>query len=143
MPLPEPPNGRLERLHYYAQCVAILSKAKQWERVRVVKALCLLVGINRPNAAGDKCIVYGCTNRKGQGVFVGDICGPCRRHLISGEVGPTASFLGEMRARLEDCAAYLAFHGPVGATPDSAALLLKDVRKVLHYPTPNDGGQRP
>lgn len=90
-----------------------------------------------PSLLGAKCIVYGCSNRQGQGVFVGDICGPCRRHLISGEVGPTTSFLGEMRARLEDCAAYLAFHGPVGATPDSAALLLKDVRKVLHYPSPN------
>lgn len=33
------------RVQYYAKCVGILSKAKPWERVRVVKALCLLVGI--------------------------------------------------------------------------------------------------
>ena len=42
--------GASGKLHYYAKCVAILSKAKPWERVRVIKALCLLVGLNRPNA---------------------------------------------------------------------------------------------
>lgn len=39
----------IPELHYYAKCVAILSKATPRERVRVVKALCLLVGVNRPN----------------------------------------------------------------------------------------------
>jgi hypothetical protein len=35
------------RIHYYAKCVRILSAAQPWERVRIVKALCLLVGIDR------------------------------------------------------------------------------------------------
>jgi len=39
-------RSRGKSLHYYAKCMAILSKAKPWQRVRVVKALCLLVGIN-------------------------------------------------------------------------------------------------
>ena len=42
-------GASLPRLHYYAKCVEILSKAKPCDRVRVVKALCLLVGLNRPN----------------------------------------------------------------------------------------------
>ena len=40
-----------------------------------------------------------------------------------------------LRVKLADCAAYLAFHGPVGSTPDSAKLLLQDVQRVL---SPND-----
>jgi hypothetical protein len=38
--------GASSKLHYYAECVAILNKAKPSERVRIVKALCLLVGLN-------------------------------------------------------------------------------------------------
>jgi hypothetical protein len=34
------------RIHYYAKCVRILSAAQPWERLKVVKALCLLVGID-------------------------------------------------------------------------------------------------
>ena len=40
-----------------------------------------------------------------------------------------------LRVKLADCAAYLAFHGPVGSTPDSAKLLLQDVQRVL---SPNE-----
>lgn len=36
-----------------------------------------------------------------------------------------------LRVRLADCAAYLAFHGPVGSTPDTAKLLLQDVQCAL------------
>ena len=44
----------------------------------------------------DKCIVHGCPNRKNEGVFVGDICGPCYEYITTGKVGPTESFLGEI-----------------------------------------------
>ena len=52
-------GASLPRLHYYAKCVEILSKAKPWERVRVVKALCLLVGINRPNGWDERPLPSG------------------------------------------------------------------------------------
>ena len=44
----------------------------------------------------DKCIVHGCANRKNEGVFVGDVCGPCHEYITTGQVGPTESFLGEI-----------------------------------------------
>ena len=44
----------------------------------------------------DKCIVHKCSNRKGQGTFVGDICLPCWTYLLTGMIGPTNSFLGEI-----------------------------------------------
>jgi hypothetical protein len=39
------------RIHYYAKCVKILDAAQPWERLKVVKALCLLVGIDRRKTA--------------------------------------------------------------------------------------------
>lgn len=50
----------------------------------------------------DKCIVYGCSNHKCQGTFVGDICGPCYDIITKGIVGPTDSFLGTWKSVATD-----------------------------------------
>lgn len=34
---------------------------------------------------GAQCIVLNCTNRKKEGQFFGDICGPCHRFITTGE----------------------------------------------------------
>lgn len=44
----------------------------------------------------DKCIVFGCTNHKSQGEFVGNLCAPCHQYLTTGRVGPTISFLSAL-----------------------------------------------
>lgn len=36
---------RVVRIHYYSKVVEILNTAKQWERARIIKALCLLYGM--------------------------------------------------------------------------------------------------
>ncbi len=33
-----------------------------------------------------KCLVYQCENYKGQGLFVGDLCGPCHHMITTGEI---------------------------------------------------------
>ena len=45
--------------------------------------------------------VNECQNYKHQGNFVGDICCPCYRHITTGEIGATSSFLGKYRELLE------------------------------------------
>lgn len=40
-----------------------------------------------------KCIVLGCSNSKGEGTFVGDICGPCHYMLTSGVVSPSTNWM--------------------------------------------------
>ena len=42
----------------------------------------------------DKCIVFGCTNRKGEGKFVGDICAPCFHIITQGDTKhPSTNFI--------------------------------------------------
>jgi len=42
----------------------------------------------------EKCIVFGCTNEKHQGVFVGDICAPCYKIITEGDLEqPSANFI--------------------------------------------------
>jgi len=41
----------------------------------------------------DECIVYGCTNKKHQGMFMGDICAPCWGIITTGKANQTDSFL--------------------------------------------------
>ncbi len=42
----------------------------------------------------DKCIVFGCVNRKGQGDFIGDICAPCFYMLTQGDIKqPSTNFI--------------------------------------------------
>lgn len=48
-----------------------------------------------------KCIVFGCTNDSEKGFFVVDICRPCHEHITTGDVGPTTSFIGKMKVRLD------------------------------------------
>lgn len=45
----------------------------------------------------DKCIVKECSNHKDEGAFKGDICLPCFTAITTGVVGPTTSFLGELK----------------------------------------------
>jgi hypothetical protein len=33
---------------------------------------------------GDKCLVHGCTNHRGEGYFEGDLCAPCYKRLSDG-----------------------------------------------------------
>lgn len=51
----------------------------------------------------DKCVVKGCVNRKIQGRFVGDICSPCFSYITNGKIGPTTSFLGDMKKNAYLC----------------------------------------
>lgn len=53
--------------------------------------------------ARNKCLVFGCTNHEGEGGFVGELCSPCYNMLKTGVVGPTNSFIGDLRDRLERC----------------------------------------
>ena len=48
----------------------------------------------------DKCLVFGCTNRKGEGRdFVWEFCRPCYEMITTGEVGPTNSFLNKLNTK--------------------------------------------
>lgn len=47
------------------------------------------------------CIIAGCTNSKKEGAFVGDICSPCHNYIITGEIGATNSFLGELKMKAD------------------------------------------
>lgn len=51
---------------------------------------------------GEKCIVYGCQNHKGEGGFVGDICRPCYEIITKGRGSPTAAFLGQCRQQVDE-----------------------------------------
>lgn len=42
-----PKRQRRVRMHYYSKVVRILNTARQWERVRIIKALCFLYGVNK------------------------------------------------------------------------------------------------
>lgn len=49
-----------------------------------------------------KCMVQGCENHKLGGVFKGDMCLPCHHYLVTGEVGPTTSFLKGLQKGIKD-----------------------------------------
>ena len=46
-----------------------------------------------------KCLTYGCANRKNQGTFVGDLCASCYRMLISGEIGSGETFIHRLQIK--------------------------------------------
>lgn len=48
-----------------------------------------------------KCIVFGCNNRTDEGRFVGKLCKPCYEYITTGKIGPTTSFLGDMKKRID------------------------------------------
>ena len=56
-------------------------------------ALCM------PVPKGDKCIVKGCPNHKGEGGFVGDMCGPCHTMLTTGAIGSGETFVHKLQGR--------------------------------------------
>jgi hypothetical protein len=41
----------------------------------------------------DKCLVFGCSNRKHQGKFIGDLCGPCHQMITTGCIGSGETFI--------------------------------------------------
>jgi hypothetical protein len=49
-----------------------------------------------------KCIVFGCSNRKHQGTFIGNLCSPCHDMLVSGEPKFGQTFVHEMQALVEE-----------------------------------------
>ena len=44
-----------------------------------------------------KCIVKGCNNHSHQGGFIDKMCFPCHKMITTSEIGPTDSFLGDMK----------------------------------------------
>lgn len=55
--------------------------------------------------AGPKCIVAGCNNRFGEGVFHGELCSPCHRMITTGVVQPQGeTFIHSMRRTLASAA---------------------------------------
>lgn len=46
---------------------------------------------------GEKCIVFKCSNHTGEGKFIGPICLPCHNMITTGKLGPSDSFLGEIK----------------------------------------------
>lgn len=49
-----------------------------------------------------KCIVEGCTNRHGEGRFVGDICAPCYAMITTGKRGPSFAWFAKPWVSLTD-----------------------------------------
>ena len=46
----------------------------------------------------DRCIVFGCGNKKGEGEFIGDICVPCYEMITTGRVDqPSTNFIAQLR----------------------------------------------
>ena len=58
-----------------------------------------------------KCIVHGCTNRKGRGSFDGGICSPCYDMLTTGKLVPSDGFLGRLREDILSLAARVKNYG--------------------------------
>jgi len=45
----------------------------------------------------EKCIVFGCTNYKHQGIFIGDICAPCYKIITEGDLEqPSDNFIHKL-----------------------------------------------
>ncbi len=102
------------------------------------------VGCCHPNARchpvpkGEKCIVHGCQNHKGEGGFVGDMCGPCHCMLTTGTVGHGQTFIHKMRDAMVHAAHHLTEQikettGPqIGATICSEHDHCPDAKTCLH-----------
>ncbi len=43
--------------------------------------------------SNQQCIVHGCTNKKHEGIFVGDICMPCYEIITTGKICPSRNFI--------------------------------------------------
>ena len=51
-----------------------------------------------------KCIVKGCPNRQGEGMFEGVLCSPCHRMLTTGKIGHGETFIHKMYGCLSSLA---------------------------------------
>lgn len=49
----------------------------------------------------EECLVLGCTNKKHQGSFVGDLCWPCYNMLTTGKLGCGKTYFHEMAKQIE------------------------------------------
>jgi hypothetical protein len=52
----------------------------------------------------EKCIIYGCNNKKNQGNFIGNLCVPCYEMITTGEIKYGYTFIHEInreKCRLE------------------------------------------
>ena len=50
----------------------------------------------------NKCLTKGCKNHKGQGLFVGDLCSPCHKTTITGNIHHAGiTFIHEMNRELK------------------------------------------
>lgn len=51
-----------------------------------------------------KCIVHGCTNQTHEGMFVGELCGPCYIMLTTGQYNPSKAWfiqkIDELNSRI-------------------------------------------
>ena len=45
----------------------------------------------------EECMVKGCTNKKNEGGFVGDLCSPCHEMITTGKIGSGATFIHKMK----------------------------------------------
>lgn len=50
----------------------------------------------------NECMVKGCTNKKHEGNFVGDMCVPCYEMITEGKMNPSKNFIYTMYQELEN-----------------------------------------
>jgi hypothetical protein len=89
--------------HYVETCGHVV-RAPGW---RTEPPFDVAVGLIRTSGFGAKCIVKGCSNHKGEGTFIGDLCCPCYHMITTGRIGPSTSFLGDMATELKNVKEHL------------------------------------
>jgi len=47
----------------------------------------------KPKIEEVECLVKGCTNKRHEGKFIGDLCAPCHEMITTGEIGSGATFV--------------------------------------------------
>lgn len=48
-----------------------------------------------------RCIIYGCNNHQGDGLFMGEICMPCYKMIVTGNDNPSENFIHRLHAKLQ------------------------------------------
>jgi hypothetical protein len=48
-----------------------------------------------------KCLVFGCTNCEGEGLFIGDLCLPCHNMLTTGKIEGSGTFIHDLKEKNE------------------------------------------
>lgn len=83
-----------------------------------------------------KCIVFGCSNHKEDGPFVGSLCAPCHGYITTGKIGYTDSFLGALARENERMREAIHFaldypNGKGGEWDDSMDGMFESLRKAV------------